>query len=427
MFGPFRLHDLLVDDPASQRFRADDTEGGRRVVLEVVARSEGADARSTDAAAALASIDDPHVVPVLPGEHDGRSYLLAAEPEGRPLPEALTVATVLPAARAVAAVEAVAAALGALRAAGVDVDLRAADVWLAPSGSQPAARLLPFGAFPGHGHPSYAAPERLRGKPSNERADVYALTCLLFECLTGGPPYPGATAEAVTTGHLRKPLPHLTDAPAALDDVVRRGLAKKRAERIATSRALVASARAALGGPPAAVPAPAATTPGRFVDQFVGDLRTFGVRGGGARAAWSTPALRVGAALVLPALAVCWVAGAVWLGGKRDKQAGDPFDIDGAGVLFGLGGAVFAAAVWGGVAWVVTFLVAVVRARRRTPSWAAAFEASSTRLSKIVGAVTAAFAGLYVPRWRWRRSCGVDRYPERWWATSWTTRWASPR
>jgi len=363
-FGPFRLQDLLVDDPASPRFRAEDTEAGRRVVLEVRARSDGADGRFDDTAAALATIDDPHLVPVLGGEVDGRSYLVSTEPDGKPLPEALAIATVLPAARAVATVEAVAVALGILRAAGVDVRLRAADVWLAPSGSKPAARLLPFGAFPGREHPDYAAPERLRGKQFDERADVYALACLLFECLTGGPPYPGATTEAVITGHLNKPRPHLTDAPAALDAVVRRGLAKKPAERTTTPRLLITSARAALGGPPA----PATPTPGPIVDQLVAAVRKLPAQGAKARARMSTPGLRVGAALAALALAACSVAGAVWLGGVRDKQPGDPFVIDGPGVLNGLAGYVFLVALTGAIAGAATFLVGVVRARRRTPS-----------------------------------------------------------
>ena len=96
-------------------------------------------------------------------------------------------------------------------------------------------------------------------------------------------------------------------------------------------------------------------------------------------------------------LAACWVAGAVWLGGLRDKQAGDPFVIDGVGVLLGLLGQLFAVAVWGGVAAAVTFLIVVVRARRRSPSWEAAFEAPTKRPATIVGGVTAAFVGLFLP------------------------------
>jgi hypothetical protein len=393
VFGPFRLQDPLVDDPASPRFRAEDTEAGHRVVLEVLARPEEADGRFDDTADALATIDDPHLVPILHGELDGRSYLVGTEPVGRPLPDALAIATVLPAARAVATVEAVAAALGVLRAAGVDVQLRAADVWLAPSGSQPAARLLPFGAFPGHEHPDYAAPERLRGKQFDERADVYALACLLFECLTGGPPYPGATTEAVITGHLNKPRPHLTDAPAALDAVLRRGLAKKPAERTTTPRLLITSARAALGGPPA----PAATTPGPIVDQLVDAVRKLPAQGANARARMSTPGLRVGAALAALALAACSVAGAVWLGGVRDKQPGDPFVIDGPGVLSGLVGYVFLVALTGAIAGAATLLVGVVSARRRTPSWTDAFDVAAKWPAATVGGLTAVIVGGLLP------------------------------
>ena len=164
-----------------------------------------ADAGFTHTAAALAALDDPHLVPILGhGEHNGRRYLVAALPDGIRLP-ALTGVSALSAARAVAAVEDIAAALEVLRANGIgDVHLLPTDVWLAPGVSGAIVRLLPFGAFPGRPDPRYTAPERLRGKQFDERADVYALACLLFECLTGRPPYPGATAEAVITGHLRK-------------------------------------------------------------------------------------------------------------------------------------------------------------------------------------------------------------------------------
>lgn len=385
--GPYRLDELLEED----RFRAHDTEQARPVVVEVRAAAPG----FAEALAALAAVDDPHLAPILDhGEHDGRRYLVAARPEGVPLPE-LAGGYGLSAARAVAVVEDVAAALAALRANGIDeVQLRPADVWLR---SGVRAQLLPFGAVPGRPDPRYAAPERLRDKEVDERADVYALACLLVECITGKPPFPGATEEAVVAGHLRKEPPQLTDVPVALDDVVRRGLAKKPAERITTPGGLVALARAALGGPAVVAAAPAVSTPGRIVDQFLDDVRTFPARKSGARESWSTPALRIGAALAVPGLALCWVAGAVWLGGVRDKQAGEAFVIDGTSVLLGLAGAAFAAAVWGGVAWAVTFLVVFVRTRGRTAGWVAAFEASSTRLAKIVGGLVAAFVGLYVP------------------------------
>jgi serine/threonine-protein kinase len=80
------------------------------------------------------------------------------------------------------------------------------------------------------GTPTYLAPEQIEGEPDIDgRADIYALSCVLFEMLTGEPPFTGKTAHAVMKRRLSRPAPSLTDArpdlPRALAGVVAKGLA----------------------------------------------------------------------------------------------------------------------------------------------------------------------------------------------------------
>jgi Protein kinase domain len=99
----------------------------------------------------------------------------------------------------------------------------------------------------------YVAPEQIEGRPQDGRADVYALACVLFQCLTGVVPFDRPNDVAVVYAHLQDPPPSLSalrpNLPAALDPVFARAMAKSREERFATCTDLVEAARMALRAP----------------------------------------------------------------------------------------------------------------------------------------------------------------------------------
>ena len=100
---------------------------------------------------------------------------------------------------------------------------------------------------------SYMAPERFRSGAADARADVYALTCVLYRSLTGQLPFPGSTLEQIATAHLLQPPPRpsavLPQIPPAMDQVITTGMAKEPAERYGTTKDLATAARAAITAP----------------------------------------------------------------------------------------------------------------------------------------------------------------------------------
>ncbi len=121
------------------------------------------------------------------------------------------------------------------------------------------------------GSVDYASPEQIEGGEIAPPVDVYALGCVLFECLTGRRPYRKNTNVAILFGHLRDPPPRVTefvgDLPTAIDEVVATALAKDPAERFGSCGELAAAARIALVGEVVALQEPrrhVSTQPGRL-------------------------------------------------------------------------------------------------------------------------------------------------------------------
>jgi len=92
----------------------------------------------------------------------------------------------------------------------------------------------------------YMSPEQLREDPDlDQRADIYSLGCLVYEMLTGGPPYTGRSLTEVASRILRASVPSVrrlrADVPAALDRAVGRALAKSAAGRFTTMEEFAAA------------------------------------------------------------------------------------------------------------------------------------------------------------------------------------------
>ena len=142
-------------------------------------------------------------------------------------------------------------------------------------GGRAHERARPFGTI------DYVAPEQIRGEEIDGRADVYALGCLLYECLVGVSPFRRGTDAATLFAHLEDEPPPLP----GLDDVLSKALAKEPDRRQQTCGELIEEAREALGiaGPaPHPVRWPLAAAVAVVVIATAALLVVFVTRGGGS-------------------------------------------------------------------------------------------------------------------------------------------------
>ena len=274
-FGRYRLVELLGRGGMGEVWKAFDTAMNRVVALKVLppnlADDEQYQARFRREAQAAASLDEPHIVPIHDfGEVDGRLYVTMRLIDGKTINELVDNGPLAPQ-RAVSIVEQIAAALGAAHRIGlVHRDVKPSNIlvteddfaYLIDFGIARAAdatKLTSTGAT--IGTLAYMAPERFTTDGTDARADIYALTCVLHECLTGAQPFPGDSLERQITSHLTLPPPRPSTMQPGIsplmDQVIATGMAKKPDQRYATTKDLAVAARAALTAPiPHAPPAP---------------------------------------------------------------------------------------------------------------------------------------------------------------------------
>jgi streptogramin lyase len=248
-------------------YRAQDVRLRRTVALKVMApelaRDERFRERFVRESELAMSLEHPNVVPIHDaGEADGRLYLVMRCVEGTDLRALLRAKGALAPERTLAIVRQVADALDAAHALGlVHRDVKPSNVlldvnehvYLADFGL--TRRLSEEGRQLGDsaslGTPAYLAPEQIEGRLVDGRADVYALGCLLYECLTGEPPFSGSSRLAVAWAHLEEDPPSACERnlqlPQAIDPVVWKAMTKEPEDRYATCTELVVAAAAALG------------------------------------------------------------------------------------------------------------------------------------------------------------------------------------
>src|SRR5438093_1024016 len=265
--GGYRILEEIGRGGTSVVYRAEHVRLGRTAALKLLSPGFG-EADFSDRflreSRLAASLDHPSIVPVYDaGEQDGLLYIAMAHVEGTDLKTLIAEEGRLPLRRALGIVGQIASALDAAHARGlVHRDVKPANILV---GADDRAYLSDFGVVKELssngttrtgtfvGTIEYCAPEQIEGRAVDGRADVYALACVLYECLVGEPPFHRPSEVAVLNAHLHAPPPKLTkaapDVPAALEPVVAKALSKSPLDRYATCGEFVAALRAAAAEP----------------------------------------------------------------------------------------------------------------------------------------------------------------------------------
>ncbi|QES52772.1 serine/threonine protein kinase [Streptomyces venezuelae] len=238
-------------------YRATDLRLDRTVALKLLApelaRNDTFRRRFVHESKVAAAIDHPHIVPVFEaGETEGILYIAMRYVPGLDLRALLDRSGPLPVETAARIAVQIASALDAahdhnlvhrdvkpgnvLIAAGTDTD-HPEHAYLTDFGlTKKSLSLTGFtsvGQFVGT--LDYVAPEQISGKPVDGRCDVYSLGCVVYETLTGGPPFRRDDDMALLWAHQYDPPPPVTEQrpelPPAVDEVLARALAKSPEDR----------------------------------------------------------------------------------------------------------------------------------------------------------------------------------------------------
>jgi serine/threonine protein kinase len=253
--GRYRLEEVIGRGGMSTVYRGTDLALDRVVAVKVALDPLAEEnpvyvARFKREARAAAALNDPGVVTVYDAGADGPTrYIVMEYVDGKSLSEVLRDEAPLEPARAALIAEQVAGTLAVAHAAGiVHRDIKPGNIMIGP---HDRVKVLDFGIARTSdgitltqtasvlGTAPYMAPEQAMGNPADARSDIYSLGCVLYEMLTGQPPFMADLPEAVLHQHVRVPPKPPTErnpaVPPALDALVLQMLAKNPDDRPQTA------------------------------------------------------------------------------------------------------------------------------------------------------------------------------------------------
>ena len=274
--GRYELGDLIGYGGMAEVHRGRDVRLGRDVAIKVLradlARDPSFLNRFRREAQSAAGLNHPSIVSVYDtGEDVGaegttQPYIVMEYVEGRTLRDILKTEGRLPPRRAMEIVADVSAALDFSHRAGlVHRDVKPANVMITHSG---AVKVMDFGIARAVadnsatvtqtanviGTAQYLSPEQARGESVDARSDVYSTGCLLYELVTGVPPFQGDSPVAVAYQHVREnpsmPSSRVPGLPRALDSIVMKALAKNPQNRYQSAGEMRSDLQRALANQP---------------------------------------------------------------------------------------------------------------------------------------------------------------------------------
>jgi serine/threonine protein kinase len=264
----YELGDRLGTGGMGRVFRGSDRVLGRTVAVKILAPHLAEDASAVSRfqreARSAAGLNHPSIVSVYDsGSENGWHYLVMEHVDGRTLAQIVREEGPLLPHRAAEIAAELARALSEAHAAGiVHRDVKPGNVMVTPEGQ---AKVVDFGIAAAVssdrvaetaavlGTVSYLAPEQVRGRRADPRSDLYALGVVLYEMLTGRPPFVADAPLAVAYKHLEEdPAPPSEvnpEVPPALEAVVLRALAKDPGDRYPSAEAVLADLERYLDDP----------------------------------------------------------------------------------------------------------------------------------------------------------------------------------
>ena len=291
--GRYELGEMLGRGGMAEVRKGTDTRLGRVVAVKRLRTDLASDAtfqaRFRREAQSSASLNHPAIVAVYDtGEEDAtdgphgeivaQPYIVMEYVAGRTLRDILREGRKILPERALEITSGVLSALDYSHRAGIiHRDIKPGNVMLTPSGD---VKVMDFGIARAIsdasstmtqtaavvGTAQYLSPEQARGETVDSRSDVYSAGCLLYELLTGRPPFVGDSPVAVAYQHVREqaqpPSDHDQELPDAIDAIVMKSLAKRVEDRYQSAAAMRSDIERYLAGRPVhATPPPPVEEP----------------------------------------------------------------------------------------------------------------------------------------------------------------------